>query len=75
VNVLYSFDTNPSFNTRNLLLSTDGKLWIATSYNGIWRQNSEGNWLNYTTANGLANNWIYDIIEVNAALGAETWAA
>jgi ligand-binding sensor domain-containing protein len=72
--VLYSFNSNPGFNCNNLFLSTAGELWIASTY-GIWRQNSSGQWEQYTTADGLANDYIYDIIEVNGTSGSETWAA
>jgi hypothetical protein len=74
VNVLYSFAGNPGFNSKGLMLSSAGELWIASTY-GIWKQNSGGQWDHYTTAHGLANNWIYNIIEVNGTSGAETWAA
>ncbi|NIO86792.1 MAG: hypothetical protein GTN53_39825, partial [Candidatus Aminicenantes bacterium] len=39
VEMLYSFDSNPGFNCRELLYSTLGELWIASVNNGIWRQN------------------------------------
>jgi ligand-binding sensor domain-containing protein len=74
VKVLYSFDTNPGFNSNNLFLSTAGELWIASTA-GIWKQNRSGQWEHYTTANGLLNNYIYNIIEVNGTSGPETWAA
>ncbi|MGD2092848.1 MAG: CARDB domain-containing protein, partial [Candidatus Aminicenantes bacterium] len=75
VNVLYSFDTNPGFNSKGLFLSSAGELWIASTYNGIWKQNTGGQWENYTTADGLASNWIYNMIEVNGTSGPEIWAA
>jgi len=75
VEMLYSFDNNPGFNCRDLFLSSLGELWIASIYDGIWRQNSAGNWQNYTTADGLANNRVNDIIEVNGTTGPGTWAA
>jgi hypothetical protein len=34
VNILYSFDSNPGFNTRGLMLSSAGELWIASTYDG-----------------------------------------
>jgi ligand-binding sensor domain-containing protein len=75
VEMLYSFDSNPGFNCRELLLSSEGELWIASVWSGIWRQNSDGNWEHYTTADGLADNLIYDIIEVNGTSGPEIWVA
>ena len=52
VNVLYSFESNPDFNSKGLLLSTAGELWIASAYDGIWKQNTGGQWQQYTTADG-----------------------
>jgi ligand-binding sensor domain-containing protein len=75
VNVLYSFDSNPDFNSKGLVLSSAGELWIASAYDGVWRQNSDDQWEQYTTADGLASNFIYDIIEVNGASGSEFWVA
>ena len=75
VKVLYSFDTNPGFNSRDLMVSTTGEIWIATAGKGVWKQTNEGNWEQYTTANGLANNWTENIIEVNSTTGTEIWVA
>jgi methionine-rich copper-binding protein CopC len=75
VNMLYSFDTNPGFNSKALLLSAAGELWIASAYDGVWKQSIDGQWQQYTTVDGLADDWTYNIIEVNGSSGSETWAA
>ena len=46
-----------------LFISANGELWFSTWDEGIWHRNTSGQWLNYTTANGLLNNQVWDYIE------------
>jgi len=81
VNVIYSFDSNPAFNSNGLMVSSAGEIWIASWY-GIWKlsqntggENGQWDWVQYTTGDGLVNNGINNIIEVNGTSGPEIWAA
>jgi len=77
VTTLYDFnDTdNIAFNSTDMLVSSTGDLWIAAFGNGIFRQDPSGQWIHYTTADGLASDWwIKDIIEIVGTGGPEIWA-
>lgn len=48
---------------RNVFRASDGTLWIGTDGRGLFRMHADGTATQYTTANGLVNNFIRALLE------------
>jgi|GEM_PF-4086465 len=46
---------------RTLALDSQSNLWVGTWGSGVYKRNSEGEWIQYTTENGLTSNYIHTI--------------
>lgn len=57
---------------RNVFRSADGALWLGTDGRGLFRLKSGEPALQYTTANGLVNNFVRGIVE---GRGGDLWIA